>query len=106
MDVDELPMVDPKYDPREKTYPGEPTDVYQVGLVLWYIFCLRESPSQDASNHVGLDVWPGQRVYSQDLRDLITACVNDDPIERPSVRNLLTDLHQKRAALTTNGLLA
>jgi hypothetical protein len=106
MDMDELPMVDPKYDPPEKAYPEEPTDVCQIGLIMWCTFCLRESPDQDPFNHVGLEVWPGQGVYSKDLHDSITACVKDDPTERPSVRNLLTDLHQKHAALIHNGLLA
>jgi serine/threonine protein kinase len=105
IEVDELPMADPMYDPPEKAYPEESTDVYQIGVVMWCILCFTETPDRDLSNLVGLRVWPGQGVYSKDLRDSITACMKEDPEERPSVGNLLTDLHQKRAALIANGFL-
>jgi serine/threonine protein kinase len=105
MEVDELPMPDPMYDSPGKDYPGESTDLYQIGVVMWCISCLTEAPDRDLSNLVGLEVWPGQGVYSKNLRDSITACLKEDPEERPSVGNLLTDLCQKRASLIANGLL-
>jgi serine/threonine protein kinase len=45
LDVWELPLVEARYAPAEEAVPEEATDVYQIGVVMWCLFCLKTTPA-------------------------------------------------------------
>jgi serine/threonine protein kinase len=107
MTVDDLPAVDYDYDPPEHAVPGVATDIYQIGIVMCCLLCLRGMPGLELDRLARTKRWPGCNWnYSEEIRDLIIACINPAPDERPSASVLTAFVQQTCANLLANGRLS
>ncbi|KAI1516898.1 Protein kinase [Pyrenophora tritici-repentis] len=93
---------DPEYCPPEGSKAAEPTDIYQIGVVLMNMYCMIDWPVQEKSKAAALergDCWPGCKGYSENLRWLLGKCVCEDPAGRPGAEWLLEVIRQAKAGL-------
>ncbi|KAH7073612.1 kinase-like domain-containing protein [Paraphoma chrysanthemicola] len=93
------PEVDTMYGALEGSAPTEAADVFEIGVVMWCLFCLKETPDADLTGLVWQRWQKGYEQYSKELGEFIVACLETKPEKRPSANALAEGLVATRGEL-------
>ncbi|KAF2688796.1 kinase-like protein [Lentithecium fluviatile CBS 122367] len=85
---------DTRFAPPEAPGFGLRSDIYQIGLVMWCLMCCQLDPGDDFVT-VREDVL-GADMYSQALREIVAACLEEDVKDRPRVEELVAWMENER----------
>lgn len=90
---------------REKKKYDFKTDVYSFGVLLYYIFCKKQPDfvlnDNLADNKKFVPPEPSQSM-SEFCINLVSKCLNSDPNERPTFKDILEDIRKNSYSLASN----